>query len=303
MTAILELDGVSAGYGPFNAVFGVSLAVRPGEAVALLGANGVGKTTVARLATGLVAPTDGTVRVDGEDLTGAPAHRYARAGIAHAPEGRSVFATLTVEENLRLSFRRSKGRQAVPAALDHAFAQFPALAQRRRQLAGTLSGGEQRMLSMARVLVEAPKLLVADELSLGLAPIVVDSIYTELTRLRAEGTALLIVEQHIAHAGALRPGGAARARLGDLGRPGRGRRRPRRGQGLRPQRHRRTLIGLRPRAGRLSRRRGSRRRRRPRPARRPGWRPSPSVPARGCVAGGGPGSGAPLAGRGCRPGG
>jgi branched-chain amino acid transport system ATP-binding protein len=203
MTAILELDGVSAGYGPFNAVFGVSLAVGPGEAVALLGANGVGKTTVARLATGLVAPTDGTVRVDGDDLTGAPAHRYARAGIAHAPEGRSVFATLTVEENLRLSFRRSKGRQAVPAALDTAFAQFPALAQRRRQLAGTLSGGEQRMLSMARVLVEAPKLLVADELSLGLAPIVVDTIYTELARLRAEGTALLIVEQHIAHALAL----------------------------------------------------------------------------------------------------
>lgn len=203
MTAILELDGVSAGYGPFHAVFGVSLAVQPGEAVALLGANGVGKTTVARLATGLVAPTDGTVTVDGEDLTGVPAHRYARAGIAHAPEGRSVFATLTVEENLRLSFRRSKGRQAVPAALDQAFSQFPALAERRRQLAGTLSGGEQRMLSMARVLVEAPKLLVADELSLGLAPIVVDSIYAELARLQAEGTALLIVEQHIAHALAL----------------------------------------------------------------------------------------------------
>ena len=203
MSAILELDGVSAGYGPFHAVFDVSLAVRPGEAVALLGANGVGKTTVARLATGLVAPTQGAVRVGGEDLSGAPAYRYARAGIAHAPEGRSVFATLTVEENLRLPFRRSKGRHAVPAALDQAFAQFPALAGRRRQLAGTLSGGEQRMLSMARVLVEAPKLLVADELSLGLAPIVVDDIYTELARLRAEGTALLIVEQHIGHALAL----------------------------------------------------------------------------------------------------
>jgi branched-chain amino acid transport system ATP-binding protein len=203
VTAVLELDGVSAGYGPFHAIFDVSLTVEPGGAVALLGANGVGKTTVARLASGLIAPTDGTVRVAGEDLTGALAHRFALAGIAHAPEGRSVFATLTVEENLRLSFRRSKGRRAVPAALDRAFTQFPALARRRRQLAGTLSGGEQRMLSLARVLVEAPKLLVADELSLGLAPIIVDEIYAELERLRAEGTALLIVEQQIGHALAL----------------------------------------------------------------------------------------------------
>jgi branched-chain amino acid transport system ATP-binding protein len=200
MSAILALDDVSAAYGPFNALFGVTLAVEPGEALALLGPNGVGKTTVARVATGLVAPTAGTVHVDGEDLTGAPAHRFARSGIAHAPEGRSVFATLTVEENLRLSFRRSKGRAGVPAALERAFTQFPALGRRKGQLAGTLSGGEQRMLSLARVLVEAPELLVADELSLGLAPIVVDEIYGELTRLRAEGTALLIVEQHVAHA-------------------------------------------------------------------------------------------------------
>jgi branched-chain amino acid transport system ATP-binding protein len=198
--ASLELDAISAAYGPFNALFGVSLRVGPGEAVALLGPNGVGKTTVARVATGLVAPTDGAVRVAGEDLTRAPAYRFARAGVAHAPEGRSVFATLTVEENLRLSFRRALGRAGVPAALERAFTRFPALAGRRGQLAGTLSGGEQRMLSLARVLVEAPKLLVADELSLGLAPIIVDQIYSELTRLRAEGTALLIVEQHVAHA-------------------------------------------------------------------------------------------------------
>jgi branched-chain amino acid transport system ATP-binding protein len=200
VTAILALADVAAAYGPFNALFGVSLAVEPGEAVALLGPNGVGKTTVARVATGLVAPTGGSVHVDGEDLTGAPAHRFARAGIAHAPEGRSVFATLTVEENLRLAFRRSKGRAGVPAALERAYAQFPALGRRKGQLAGTLSGGEQRMLSLARVLVEAPKLLVADELSLGLAPIIVDEIYDELERLRGEGTALLIVEQQIGHA-------------------------------------------------------------------------------------------------------
>lgn len=203
MSALLELAGVSAGYGPFRALFDVTLRVEPGEAVALLGANGVGKTTVARVATGLVAPTAGTVRVAGDDLTGAAPHRFARSGVAHAPEGRSVFATLTAEENLRLSFRQSRGRAGVAAALEQAFAQFPVLARRRAQLAGTLSGGEQRMLSMARVLVEAPKLLVADELSLGLAPIVVDEIYRELARLRTEGTALLIVEQHVAHALAL----------------------------------------------------------------------------------------------------
>lgn len=203
MTALLELRDVSAGYGPFHALFDVSLAVQPGEAVALLGANGVGKTTVARVASGLVAPSSGSVLVDGVDLGGAPPHRFVRAGVAHATEGRSVFASLTVEENLRLSFRRSKGARGVAPALAAAFEQFPALARRRHQLAGQLSGGEQRMLSMARVLVEAPPLLIADELSLGLAPIIVDEIYVQLQRLRAEGTALLIVEQHVAHALAL----------------------------------------------------------------------------------------------------
>ncbi|HRW36184.1 MAG: ABC transporter ATP-binding protein [Acidimicrobiales bacterium] len=203
MTDVLTLDGVSAGYGPFHALFDVSLAVAPGEAVALLGANGVGKTTVARVASGLVAPERGQVRVEGADLTGAAPHRFVRAGVAHATEGRSVFASLNVEENLRLSFRRALGARGVAGALDQAFEQFPALARRRAQLAGDLSGGEQRMLSMARVLVEAPKLLIADELSLGLAPIIVDEIYAQLERLRAEGTALLIVEQHVSHALAL----------------------------------------------------------------------------------------------------
>jgi branched-chain amino acid transport system ATP-binding protein len=203
VTPALELRGVSAGYGPFNALFDVSLTVGAGEAVALLGSNGVGKTTVARVATGLVQPASGTVHVDGTDLTGAMTHRFARAGVIHAPEGRSVFATLTVEENLVLSFRQSRGRGGVTAALDQAFTMFPALAKRRRQDAGTLSGGEQRMLSMARVLVETPKVLVADELSLGLAPIVVDEVYASLERLRGTGTSLLIVEQHVGHALAL----------------------------------------------------------------------------------------------------
>ena len=199
----LELRDVRAAYGPFRALFGVSLTVGMGEAVALLGANGAGKTTIARVATGLVRPTSGSVVVDGVDLTGKAAHRFALAGVAHAPEGRSVFATLTVEENLELSFRRAVGRARVRDSLDRAFTLFPALAPRRRQLAGTLSGGEQRMLSMARVLVEAPKVLVADELSLGLAPIIVDEVYRALEQLRAEGTSLLIVEQHVGHAFAL----------------------------------------------------------------------------------------------------
>ncbi len=203
MTAVLELREVDAGYGAFRALFGVSLAVAPGEAVALLGSNGVGKTTVARVATGLIAPDSGSVHVDGRDMTGAPVHRFNRAGIVHAPEGRSVFATLTVEENLTLSFRVSRGRRGVSAGLEQAFTLFPALAGRRRQLAGTLSGGEQRMLSMARVLVEEPKVLVADELSLGLAPKIVDEVYASLERLRDAGTALLIVEQHVGHALAL----------------------------------------------------------------------------------------------------
>jgi branched-chain amino acid transport system ATP-binding protein len=200
VSAVLELRNVSAGYGPFHALFNVSLAVGAGEAVALLGPNGVGKTTVARVATGLVAPTSGSVLVAGVDQTGAAPHRFVAAGVIHAPEGRSVFATLTVEENLSLSFRRSRGRAGVAAALDHAFELFPALAGRRRQLAGTLSGGEQRMLSMARVLVEEPTVLVADELSLGLAPIVIDEVYANLERLRGVGTSLLIVEQQIGHA-------------------------------------------------------------------------------------------------------
>ena len=200
MTSVLDLHHVSAGYGPFRALFDVKLAVEPGEAVALLGANGAGKTTVARVATGLVAPTEGLVVVDGADMTAAPVHRFRRAGILHAPEGRSVFATLTVEENLVLSFRASRGRAEVSGALERAFALFPAIANRRKQVAGTLSGGEQRMLAMARVLVEEPKLLVADELSLGLAPIIVDEVYASLDRLRTAGTALLIVEQHVGHA-------------------------------------------------------------------------------------------------------
>jgi branched-chain amino acid transport system ATP-binding protein len=200
MTPVLELRDVSAAYGPFRALFGVSLSIEPGEAVALVGSNGAGKTTLARVASGLVPPSSGSLLVDGADLTGARAYRIAQAGVAHAPEGRSVFATLSVEQNLSLSFRRVMGRAGVRPGLDRAYELFPVLGRRRKQAAGTLSGGEQRMLSMARVLVEAPKVLIADELSLGLAPIIVGELYRSLERLRAEGTSLLIVEQQVGHA-------------------------------------------------------------------------------------------------------
>ena len=199
---ILELRGVEAGYGPFRALFGVSLTVGAGDAVALVGANGAGKTTLARVASGLLAPSRGSVLVDGAEIGpgGPAAWRFVRAGVAHAPEGRSVFATLSVEENLALSFHRAFGRSGVDDALDRAYGLFPRLRDRRGQLAGTLSGGEQRMLSLARVLVESPRLLIADELSLGLAPMVVDQVFETLSKIRAAGTALLIVEQQVGHA-------------------------------------------------------------------------------------------------------
>lgn len=199
---VVELDHVSAGYGPFRAVFDVSLRIDPGQALALLGSNGAGKTTVARLVTGLVVPTSGRLLVGGDDLTGHHAYEIARRGVAHAPEGRSVFASLTVEENLALGFRQALGRGA-GAATAKAYELFPRLGERRQQLAGSLSGGEQRMLSLARVLVNPPALLVVDELSLGLAPIVVDEVYRQLATIKEQGTALLVVEQHVEHALAL----------------------------------------------------------------------------------------------------
>lgn len=200
MSPVLELRDVEASYGPFRALFGVSLAIEAGSALALLGSNGAGKTTVARVCTGLVTPTAGTVRFDGVDFSSNRTFEFARAGIIHAVEGRSVFATLTVEENLALALASGRRRADLAQAIDEAYSLFPRLGERRRQVAGTLSGGEQRMLSLSRVLVERPRLLVADELSLGLAPIIVDEVYETLRRIRESGTTLLIVEQHVSHA-------------------------------------------------------------------------------------------------------
>jgi branched-chain amino acid transport system ATP-binding protein len=197
---LLELEAVSSAYGPFRAIFDVSFVVPEGAVVALLGPNGAGKSTVARVSTGLVPVTSGHIRFDGREVTGLPAWRMARLGIAHAPEGRSVFSSLTVEENLVLPFRQALGKKGVPAALERAYSHFPRLGERRKQSAGTLSGGEQRMLSLARVLAEPPRLLVVDELSLGLAPIVVDEVFSTLRKIKDEGTSLLVVEQHVGRA-------------------------------------------------------------------------------------------------------
>jgi branched-chain amino acid transport system ATP-binding protein len=197
---LLELRDVDAGYGPFRALFGVSFELHAGRVLAVLGSNGAGKTTVARVCSGLVRPTAGSVWFDGSDVTRWRTFLYPQLGIVLAPEGRSVFATLTVEENLELTFRRSKGRNGVKPALERAYEIFPRLGERRRQVAGTLSGGEQRMLSLSRVIVEQPRVLIADELSLGLAPIIVDEVYAVLGRIRDAGTTLLIIEQHVHHA-------------------------------------------------------------------------------------------------------
>lgn len=194
---LLQVDGLSAGYGSYRALFDVSLAVPRGVIVAVLGPNGSGKSTLARALSGLVRVTSGHVVLDGRDITGLPAHQVTRRGLVHVPEGRGVFASLSVEENLLLSFGGRLPRAEVRPALERSYAAFPMLAERRRQLAGTLSGGQQRLLSLAKVLAAPARLLVVDELSLGLAPAVVDTVYDGLVAIRAEGTSLLVVEQQV----------------------------------------------------------------------------------------------------------
>lgn len=193
----LEVEGVSASYGPYRALFDISFAVPEAGVTALIGSNGAGKSTVARVVSGLLAATQGAIRLGGQVVTGFPAYRFARAGAAHVPEGRGVFASLTVEENLRLAFRQRGDRRSVPGALERAYEAFPVLSSRRKQAGGTLSGGEQRILSLAKVLVVPPRLLIADEISLGLAPVMIDAVYDGLHRINSSGTALLIVEQQV----------------------------------------------------------------------------------------------------------
>jgi branched-chain amino acid transport system ATP-binding protein len=193
----LEVDHVSAAYGPYRALFDVTLGVAAGGVTALLGSNGAGKSTVARVISGLMPSTSGTITMGGKDVTGKPAFRIARAGMAHVPEGRGIFANLSVEENLTLAFRQRLGSRNVQQSLEEAYDNFPVLGERRRQRGGTLSGGQQRLLSLAKVLVVPPQLLVADELSLGLAPVVIETVYEGLRKINGAGTALLVVEQQV----------------------------------------------------------------------------------------------------------
>ena len=195
--AILDVRHVSASYGPYRALFDVSFEIPAGGVVALIGSNGAGKSTVARTITGLVTASEGSVALGGTDVTRMPAWRIARLGVAHVVEGRGIFSSLSVEENLVLVFRQRAGRQRLSDNLARAYEEFPLLKSRRKQTAGTLSGGQQRLLSLAKVLVVPPKLLVADELSLGLAPVVVDSVYEGLEAINRNGTAMLVVEQQV----------------------------------------------------------------------------------------------------------
>jgi branched-chain amino acid transport system ATP-binding protein len=194
---VLSLRGVCAAYGPYRALFDVSFRVPSGGVAALVGSNGAGKSTVARTITGLVTASSGQVRFAGRDVTGLPAYKIARLGIAHVVEGRGVFSSLTVEENLTLAFRQRQGRSKLAENLQRAYAAFPILGERRKQMAGTLSGGQQRLLSLAKVLVVPSKVLVADELSLGLAPVIVDQVYDGLREINRNGTALVVVEQQV----------------------------------------------------------------------------------------------------------
>ena len=195
---MLRVDGIDVFYGPVQALRGVTLHVDSGEMVSLLGSNGAGKTTTLKTISGLLAPRRGRVTLDGEDIAGMPAHRVVRLGVSHLPEGRELFGELTVTENLRLghwSRRHSRGR--VKERIDYMFHLFPKLAERKDQQARTMSGGEQQMLAAARALMISPQLLLVDELSMGLAPMIVDQLFAALVEVNREGTAVLLVEQFV----------------------------------------------------------------------------------------------------------
>jgi branched-chain amino acid transport system ATP-binding protein len=199
----LEVDTLSVAYGEARALFDVSVSLDAGRAVAVLGANGAGKSSLAAAIVGLVRPAGGHVRLDGADITRWPSHRVSRAGVAYVPEGRGIYPHLSVFDNLRAMLRYAVPKEDRVRALDRAVELFPVLGSRRKQAAGTLSGGEQQMLSLARVLAAPPKLLIADEMSLGLAPLMVDMVFESLDRAKAAGVTILLVEQYVERALAL----------------------------------------------------------------------------------------------------
>jgi branched-chain amino acid transport system ATP-binding protein len=195
--SLLRIDGIEVGYGDLTAVRDVSLEVREGEVVALIGANGAGKTTTLRALSGLLPLRRGRIELDGQRLDGLGSAQVAARGIAHVPEGRQLFPTMTARENLELGARTRAARQARARTLDRVFELFPRLLEREAQLAGTLSGGEQQMCAIGRGLMACPRLLVLDEPSLGLAPVLVKTIFEDLARINGQGLTVLLVEQNV----------------------------------------------------------------------------------------------------------
>jgi branched-chain amino acid transport system ATP-binding protein len=202
--AMLEIDGLVAGYGKVQVLHGISLRVPEGALVTLIGSNGAGKTTTLRALSGMIRPQAGSIRLAGTEIAGLPSHKITQKGVAHSPEGRRVFPSLPVVDNLVLgAFPRMTGarpRGDVNADLDRMFELFPRLAERRKQLAGTLSGGEQQMLAMARALMLKPEVLLLDEPSMGLAPRLVEDVFRTIARLKGERVTMLLVEQFAAAA-------------------------------------------------------------------------------------------------------
>jgi branched-chain amino acid transport system ATP-binding protein len=195
--SMLELKSVRAGYGTFQALFDVSLDVRQGEAVGVIGPNGAGKTTLMRVISGLIRPTSGAIHMEGVDLVATPAHRIVEIGIAHVPENRRLFPRMTVEDNLKIGGFMPAARPKFRDRLEVVYELFPRLRERRHQLAGTMSGGEQQMCAIGRALMSDPRLLLLDEPSAGLAPVIVQHVFELVKRIRGGGLTVLIVEQNV----------------------------------------------------------------------------------------------------------
>lgn len=194
---LLEINGLISHYGPVQVLYNVSLSVFPGEMVALVGGNGAGKTTLLHTLSGLHRPSVGSIHFDGQDMTYWPSHRIVAAGVCQVPEGRQVFAPLSVEDNLKLgAYRQHRNLGWVKQELEHVYTLFPILQERRRQLAGTLSGGQQQMLAIGRALLGKPRLLLLDEPSMGLAPLLVEEIFRVIVELNTQGVTILLVEQN-----------------------------------------------------------------------------------------------------------
>ncbi|MYM94571.1 ABC transporter ATP-binding protein [Duganella vulcania] len=201
---MLSITNLHASYGKVEVLHGISLEVPKGKLVTLIGSNGAGKTTTMRAISGMLKPKEGKVTLDGKDITGADSHKIARAGLAHSPEGRRVFASMTVTDNLLLGafprFTRARPKGDIKRDLEKSLELFPRLKERQHQLAGTLSGGEQQMLAMARAVMLNPEVILLDEPSMGLAPILVEEVFRIIQRLKSEGVTMLLVEQFAAAA-------------------------------------------------------------------------------------------------------